>query len=81
MYGYYNTSPSIHEYKDTYLKNCIEMMIELPIYEKLGISLTDLMEYDPADIKVIYDTLEPLKGVQNDIVNSIKKDLQSSKTK
>lgn len=59
MYSYYEKKPSLNGFEDIHLLECINLMRTFPVYEKLGLSLKDLMDrFDPDDIHIIRTELE-----------------------
>ena len=71
MYEYYDIKTTLSSYQDKYLENCLELMINLPIYEKLGLNLTDLMKFDLEDLELIRTRLLEYKGTENAIVENL----------
>lgn len=76
MYEYYDVKTTLSSYTDNYLTNCLEIMLNLPIYEKLGLTLNDLMKYDLEDLELIRNRLVEYKGTENDIINNLAKNNQ-----
>lgn len=71
MYGYYEKIPSFSGFEDTHFKDCLLMMKQLPIYEKLGINLLQLMELDDEEIIEIRDTLTATTGETNHVIQEL----------
>ena len=72
MYSYYEKRSSFSGFKDIHLIECINLMKMFPIHEKIGLTLKDLMEYDPDDIQVIKKSLENENETQNKLLNQLK---------
>lgn len=76
MYEYYDVKTTLSSYTDNYLSNCLEIMINLPVHEKLGLTLDDLMKYDLEDLELIRNRLVEYKGTENAIINNLSQNSQ-----
>lgn len=72
MYSYYEKKTSFSGFRDIHLTECINLMKTYPVHEKFGLTLTDLMEYDPDDIQVIKNSLADENDNQNKLINQLK---------
>lgn len=81
MYEYYDIKTTLSKYQDNYLNNCLTIMIELPVHEKLGLTLDDLMKYDLEDLELIKKRLEEYKGTENAIINNLSQTAKPSSSR
>lgn len=69
MYSYYEKSASFTGFDDIHMRECINLMRVFPIQEKYGLSLTELMDYDPDDIQLLKQELEKDNNTTRKIID------------